>query len=71
MPGLAGILHALEIRVFANIGDALQRFREGLALRPGERARENGAMLGLRTSAVRRGLLAQALNDTVIHVTHQ
>ena len=70
-PGLAGILNTLKIRVVANIGHAHQHLRECLSLRPAKRIGQDGPMFGLGTPAICRSLLAQALNDTVIHVTHQ
>ncbi|KVH77421.1 hypothetical protein WJ42_10855 [Burkholderia cepacia] len=61
----------MKIRVFADIGHAHQHLRKCLSLRPAERIGQNGPMFGLGTPAICRSPLAQALNDIVIHVTHQ
>ncbi|CAM2175432.1 hypothetical protein BLAT2472_30295 [Burkholderia latens] len=70
-PALAGILNTLKIRVFSDIRHAHQHLRKCPSLGPAKRIGQNGPMFGLGAPAVSCGLLAQALNDTVIHVTHQ
>ncbi|EAY64832.1 hypothetical protein BCPG_03171 [Burkholderia cenocepacia PC184] len=61
----------MEIRALAHLRHAQQHLRKCPPLRPAERFGQNGSMFGLGAPAIGRRLLAQALNDSVIHVTHQ